>query len=107
VPPNFAQMPPTPLEFANNIGDPNYWLALVAELMKRISQVRTKTPPNDDKLVDRVARCKPKVYDENYNPVVLKEWVRGMEKIITVAEVPKEKKVNIGTYYLTSEANIW
>ena len=30
-----------------------------------------------------------------------------MEKIFTVVEVSKEKKVNIGTYYLTGEADIW
>jgi len=47
------------------------------------------------------------VYDENYDPVPLEEWVRGIEKIFTMVEVPEEKKVNIGTYYLTGEANIW
>jgi len=30
-----------------------------------------------------------------------------MEKIFTVVEVPEKKKVNIGTYYLTNEADIW
>ena len=30
-----------------------------------------------------------------------------MEKIFTVVEVPEEKKVNIGMYYLTGEADIW
>jgi len=30
-----------------------------------------------------------------------------MEKIFTVVEVPEEKKVNIGTYYLSGEADIW
>jgi len=47
------------------------------------------------------------VYDETYDPVVLEEWVRPMEKMFTMVEVPEEKKVNIGTYYLTGEANIW
>jgi len=75
--------------------------------MKWIPQVPTETPPKDDKLADKVARHKPKVYDENYDQVVLKEWVRGMEKIFTMVEVPEEKKVNIGMYYLTSEADIW
>ena len=32
--------------------------------------------------------------------------MRGIEKIFTVIEVPKKKKANIGTYYLTSEADI-
>ena len=100
-------MPPIPSELANNIGDPNYWPALVAELMKRIPQVPTEAPPKEDKLADRVARRNPKVYDGSYDPVVLEEWTREMEKIFTVVEVPEGKKVNIGTCYLTGEADIW
>jgi len=46
-------MPSIPPELANKIGDPNYWPALVAELMKQISQVPTETPLKDDKLADR------------------------------------------------------
>jgi len=48
VPPNFREMPPIPPELANNIGNPNYWPTLVAELMRSISQVPTETPPKDD-----------------------------------------------------------
>jgi len=100
-------MPPIPSELASNIGDPNYWPALVAELMKRIPQVPTKIPLKEDKLADTVARHNPKVYDGTYDPVVLEEWLRRMEKIFTVVKVPEEKKVNIRTYYLTGEADIW
>jgi len=107
VPPNVRQMPPIPLELANNIGDLNYWPTLVTELMKRIPHVPTETPPKDNKLADRVARRNLKVYDGNYDLVVLKAWIRGMEKIFIVVEVPEEKKVNIGMYYLTGEADIW
>jgi len=56
-------MLPILLELPNNIGEPNYWLALVAEVMKMIPQVPTKIPPKEDKLTDRVGRCNPKVYD--------------------------------------------
>jgi len=42
VPPNFCQMPSISSELANNIRDPNYWLALVAELMKRIPKYLRK-----------------------------------------------------------------
>jgi len=75
--------------------------------MKRIPQVPAETPPKEDKLADRVVRRNPKVYDGSYDPVVLEEWIRGIKKIFTVVEVPEGKKVNIGTYYLTSEADIW
>ena len=37
----------------------------------------------------------------------LDEWILGMEKIFTVVEVPGDKKVNIGTFYLTGETDIW
>jgi len=30
-----------------------------------------------------------------------------MDKIITMVEVPEGKRVNIGTYYLTGETDIW
>jgi len=74
--------------------------------MKRIFPAPSGIPPKDDKLVDRVAQCNPKVYDRKYALVELNEWIRGMEKIFTVVKVPDEKKVNIGTFYLTREANI-
>ena len=63
--------------------------------MKRIPQVPTETPPKEDKLADRVVRRNPKVYDGTYDPVIWGEWVRGMERIFTVVEVPEEKEVNI------------
>ena len=47
------------------------------------------------------------MYDGHYDAVVLEEWVKGMEKIFIVVEGPEEKKVNIRTYYLTGEADIW
>jgi len=87
-------MPPIASKLANNIADLNYSPALVAELMKRIPQVPTETPPKDNKLV---ARRNPKVYHRNYDPIVLEEWVRAIQKLFVVVEVPEEKKVNIGT----------
>ena len=78
VPPNFGQMPLIPSELANNIEDSNYWPVLVAELMKRISQVPTKTPPKEDKLADRVTRCNPKLYDGTYDQVVLEERILSL-----------------------------
>jgi len=53
--PQHGDMPPLPSELASNLGNPSYWLTLVAELMKWISQVPAKTPPKEDKLADRVA----------------------------------------------------
>jgi len=49
----------------------------------------------------------PKTYDGKYDLVELKQWIRGMEKIFTIPEVPEEKKVNIGMFYMTREADIW
>ena len=101
------------LEASGSVEDPNYWKNLVIELIKRIpaapsgSQVLQEHPPKSDKLADRVARRNPKVYDRNLDPVELEDWIRGMEKIFVVVEVPKEKKVNIGTFCLIAEADIW
>jgi len=37
----------------------------------------------------------------------LGDWVKGIEKIFTLVEISKEKKVNITVFYLTGEADIW
>ena len=37
VPSNFGEMPQILPELVNNIGNPNYWPTLVAELMKQIT----------------------------------------------------------------------
>ena len=56
-------------------------------------------------MADRVAQCNLKVYDGKFDSIKLKEWIRGMEKIFAVVEMPKKKKDNIGTLYLTDEAD--
>jgi len=58
-----------PSVLASNLGNPSYCATLVAELIKRIHQLPAETPPKEDKLVDRVARCNPKVYNGSYDPV--------------------------------------
>ena len=58
-------------------------------------------------MADKVAWRNPKVDDRSYDPVVLEEWIRGMENVFTVVEVPEEKKMNIRTYYLLGEVGIW
>ena len=75
--------------------------------MKWILQVPAKTRHKDDKLAHRVEQHNHKVYDEKYDQVEWEEFVRGIEKIFIVPEVLEETKVNIRTYYLTGEADIW
>ena len=71
--------------------------------MKWISPAPTKIPHKDDKLVDRVAWRNPKVYDRMHKLVELEEWIQGIEKIFTTAEVPEDKKVNTWKFYLTAK----
>ena len=94
-------------ELPHNIGNPNYWQTLVFELMKQIPSAPSEISPKDDKVADRAARHNPEVYDRKYDIVELEQWIRGMDKIFTVAEVPNEKKLNIGTFYLTGKVDIW
>jgi len=37
----------------------------------------------------------------------LEEWIRSIEKIFALIEVPEEKKLTIGTCYPTGEVDIW
>jgi len=89
VPPNLSGMPIIRCALANRIANPNYWRTLVSELMKPIIPAPFE------------------VNDGKYNPMELKEWIRGMDKIFTVADVPYEKKVNIRMFYITGEVDIW
>jgi len=75
--------------------------------MKWIPLAPIKIPPKNDKLADTIAQCNPKIYDGKYDPVGLEEWIQGIEEIFTVVEVLEDKKVNIRTFYLTVEADIW
>ena len=60
-------------------------------------------PLKEDKLADRVARCNHKTYTGNCDLVKLEEWIRRMEKIFVVIEVPEEKKITIGKFYFTGK----
>jgi len=89
-------------EDLNNL---TYWQTSMSELMNAFSNAPLN-PPNENKIPDRVASCNLKTYGESYNLVELEEWIRGMEKIFIIIEVPEEKGVNIGIFYLTREAGI-
>ena len=75
--------------------------------MKQIPPIPPKglSKPND--IANSVAKRNPKMYNGKYDLVELEEWIRGMEKVFVVVEVPENKKVNIGTFYLIGEAEIW
>ena len=51
-------------------------------------------------------QCDLKVYDEKYAQVELEAWIRGIEKIFTIVEVPEDKKVKLRTFYLTEEVHL-
>jgi len=38
--------------------------------------------------------------------VELEKWIREIEKVFTVVEIPGDKRVNIGTFHLTGETGI-
>mgnify|MGYP001029154274 CR=1 FL=1 len=78
--------------------------------MKRnplIPPLPPKDSPESYKLANVVARHNPKVYDAKLDLIELGDWIRGMEKIFAVIEVPEEKNVNIGTFCRAGEADIW
>ena len=72
-----------------------------------VSIIPSETIPKPDELSNRVARFNPKICDGKFHHVEREEWIRGIEKIFTVIEVPEEEKVNIWTFYLAGEIDIW
>jgi len=75
--------------------------------MKQIPPIPPEGSSKPDDVADRVAKRNPKTYDHKYDPVELEEWIRETKNIFEVVQVPKNKKVNIGTFYLTGEVGIW
>jgi len=55
----------------------------------------------ENKFFDQVVKQNPKTYDGKEDVVLLEEWIRQMEKIFDVAEVPNNKCVTIGAFYST------
>jgi len=47
------------------------------------------------------------VYEGKGDPMILEEWIRQMKKIFDVVEVPDNKRINIGTFYLSRTADMW
>ena len=105
--PEEPQQNPVILETSSSAVGPEYWQNLVIKLMKRNPPIPPKGPTKPNNAADRVAKRNPRTYEGKYDPVELEEWIRGMEKIFAIVEVPENKKVNIGTFYLTGEADIW
>ena len=43
---------------------------------------------------------------QSAKPVEPEKQIRGMKKVITVIEIPGDKRVNIATFYVTGETDI-
>ncbi|XP_048132211.1 uncharacterized protein LOC125314297 [Rhodamnia argentea] len=52
-------------------------------------------------------KVKPPTYDGKTDPLVAERWIRKIEGIFRVEEVPEEKKVDFATQYLEGEAEYW
>ena len=69
--------------------------------MKRLKDVEPEKLEKETKLFDQVVKRNLKVYEGKGDPVILEEWIRQMEKIFDVVEVPDSKCINIGVFYHT------
>jgi len=80
---------------------------IVAEVTQKLKNSDFKEDEKGNKYFERVAKQNPKTYDGKEDPIILEEWVRQMEKIFDVVEVPDDKRVSIGAFYLSGQADIW
>ncbi|XP_019150375.1 PREDICTED: uncharacterized protein LOC109147194 [Ipomoea nil] len=49
----------------------------------------------------------PPTFVGEEDPVVLEEWVRTFEKIFSVVGCPKERRVELASFYFSHEADLW
>ncbi|XP_057518416.1 uncharacterized protein LOC130799333 [Amaranthus tricolor] len=62
---------------------------------------------NNQSVFDRFDRHRPPAYEGTADPVVLKGWLREIEKLFDATGCPDAEKVAIGSYYLKKEADNW
>ena len=58
-------------------------------------------------LVRRVAGQHPPFFSGQEDPVVLEEWMRAFDKILEVVECPQGRCVEMASFYLQQEADLW
>jgi len=88
VPINLSTGSLATLMMLENPDKPNYCQSLMFELMNRIPPIPPEISHMEDKIVDRVAYRNPKIYDGQCSPMKLKEWIRSMEMILTMIDIP-------------------
>ena len=74
--------------------------------MNGVCPISLEASSKPNKLANKVTRLYPKVWDGKYDSIKLLEWVRRIEKIFEVVEVPEEKKINIRIFKLAEEDDI-
>ena len=80
--------------------DPELMAKIMTEITKRLKQVEPEKSRSEAKFFDQVAKRNPNVYEGKEDPMILEEWIRQMKKIFDVVEVPDNKRINIGTFYV-------
>ncbi|XP_051148683.1 uncharacterized protein LOC127263615 [Andrographis paniculata] len=63
--------------------------------------------PQQRSFIDAVMRHNPPTYFGSVEPEVLEFWVKKMEKIFRVVQVPPDQRANIGANFLEGRANRW
>ncbi|XP_031104400.1 uncharacterized protein LOC116007874 [Ipomoea triloba] len=58
-------------------------------------------------LVRRVAGQYPPFYAGEEDPAVLEEWIRAFDKILEAVECPPGRQVEMASFYLKEEADLW
>ncbi|MEQ5154431.1 retrotransposon gag family protein, partial [Providencia rettgeri] len=58
-------------------------------------------------LVRRVAGHHPPFYAGEEDPAVHEEWIRAFDKILQAVECPPGRQVEMASFYLKEEADLW
>ena len=78
-------------------------------LERQTHQIQNLPPyqQSDTDYFRRVAQQHPSPYDGNPDPKILENWLREFEKLFSIVRCPKNLKVNIASYYLKDQADMW
>ncbi|XP_056175765.1 uncharacterized protein LOC130140429 [Syzygium oleosum] len=68
---------------------------------------RVRSPTRRGYTFAQFRKSKPPTYDGKTDPLAAERWIRKIEGIFRVKEVPNDKKVDFATQYLEGEAEYW
>ena len=62
---------------------------------------------HENDIAKRIAERNPLTYAGQEDPRILEDWIRAFDKLLGTEKCPEEEMVEVSTFYLQQEADLW